>query len=146
MIEDCPEYIIKHRTSEEGEVQYYVKWIGCDILDNTWESRDKLLAEWPFAIKNYERDIKNRAVPKPYEAKADDDQVFQYTRSVTDWEAAVDCITYVEKSKLPGLVVYVKWKNGFKSVHHSTEVYSKCPQKMLDYFEQFRKFRPIDHD
>lgn len=68
-----------------------------------------LFSEWPFAIKNYERALKNRAVPKPYEGKADDEQVFQYTKSVTDWEEAVDCITYVEKSKLPGLVVYVKW-------------------------------------
>jgi hypothetical protein len=69
--------------------------------------------------------------------------VLDYVNSVENWEEAVESITYVEKSKLPGLVVYVKWKNGLKSVHHSTEVYHKCPQKILDYFEQYRQFKYI---
>lgn len=37
------------------------------------------------------------------------DKVFEYTNSVQDWESEVESIVYVEKSKLPGLVVYIKW-------------------------------------
>lgn len=39
----------------------------------------------------------------------DEETVFEYTNSVDDWESNVECIVYVEKSKLSGLVVYVKW-------------------------------------
>ncbi|KAI9361041.1 hypothetical protein BD770DRAFT_361519 [Pilaira anomala] len=140
MLDDYPEYIIKDRIGNNGEKLYLVKWVGFDESDNTWELEGKLLTEWPFVLKEYKKN------PQAIQKKnhfMDADQVFEYTNSVTDWESNVESITYVEKSKLSGLVVYVKWKNGLKSVHHSSEVYSKCPQKMLDYFEQFRQFKPI---
>ena len=44
-----------------------------------------------------------------YESKPGDDKVFEYTNSITDWEEAVESIDYVERSKLPGLVVYISW-------------------------------------
>ncbi|KAI8051828.1 hypothetical protein BDF21DRAFT_432195 [Thamnidium elegans] len=141
MLEDYPEFIIKQRTNYDGERQYYVKWSGYDETDNTWESEQKLLAEWPFVLKEYKRNNVQTEPTNNY--NTDTEAVFKYTSSVIDWESNVDCIVYVEKSKLSGLVVYVKWKNGINSVHHSSEVYYKCPQKMLDYFEQYRKFKPI---
>ncbi|KAI7896944.1 uncharacterized protein EV154DRAFT_558141 [Mucor mucedo] len=72
------------------------------------------------------------------------DKVFEYTNAEKDWENAVENITYVEKTKLGNVMVYVKWKNGYKSMHHSSEVSSKCPQKLLDYFEKYRQFTPIE--
>lgn len=61
MIDDYPEYIIKHRQNEvrdntrkigrrdninhqekDGETQYYVKWRGFDVMDNTWETEQKI--------------------------------------------------------------------------------------------------------
>lgn len=38
-----------------------------------------------------------------------EEQVFTYTNSVYDWETAVDSIEYIEKSKIPGLLVYINW-------------------------------------
>jgi hypothetical protein len=37
------------------------------------------------------------------------DEVLAYTESVSDWESEVDRIRYVEKSKVPGLIVYIDW-------------------------------------
>lgn len=56
-------------------------------------------------LKEYKGDI-TPAEPKD---TTDIEKVFEYTNSVLDWESNVDSITYVEKSKLSGLVVYVKW-------------------------------------
>ncbi|GAA5811354.1 hypothetical protein MFLAVUS_004787 [Mucor flavus] len=111
MLEDHPEYIIKQRTNQvmkqDGERQYYVKWTGYDETGNTWESEQKLLAEWPFVLKEYRRcNVQTEPI---HVSNMDAETVFEYTNSVVDWEASVDCIVYVEKSKLSGLVVYVKW-------------------------------------
>lgn len=90
-------------------------------------------SEWPFALREYKQSIKKYQEP-PKRPTEEIDKVFEYTNSEKDWENAVDCITYVEKTKLGGLLVYVKWKNGYKSIHHWTEVRSKCPQKVIPFF------------
>lgn len=37
------------------------------------------------------------------------DALFEYLESIEDWEEAVDEIVYMEKCKVPGYLVYVKW-------------------------------------
>lgn len=86
-------------------------------------------SEWPFVLRKYKEDMKANE-KKVQVTQAEIDKVFQYTNSVKDWESSVEKITYVEKTKLSGLIVYVQWKNGLKSIHHSSEVYSKCPQQV----------------
>ncbi|KAI9485551.1 MAG: hypothetical protein EXX96DRAFT_545555 [Benjaminiella poitrasii] len=145
-MEDYPEYIIGERISGEGEKWYYVKWVGCDLEDNTWETEEKMKVEWPAALKKYKKDVENRTLKRyqiPKQNPLLEETVFNYTNSVKDWELEISSIDYVEKSKIPGLIVYIQWKNGLKSVHHSSEVYMKCPQKMIEYFEQFAKFNEI---
>ncbi|KAG2193155.1 hypothetical protein INT47_009588 [Mucor saturninus] len=129
MIDDYPEYIIKHRQNEDGETQYYVKWRGFDVMDNTWETEQKIQTEWPFVLKKYKQDMKAYRA-QPQQPNSAIDKVFEYTNAEKDWENAVENITYVEKTKLGNVMVYVKWKNGYKSMHHSSEVSSKCPQKV----------------
>ncbi|KAI8646190.1 hypothetical protein BD408DRAFT_410356 [Parasitella parasitica] len=143
MIEDLPEYIIKERKGQDGETMYYVKWIGCDHEGNTWEGEEKMLLEWPTAVYKYKANLQFNNSDRTKPKLSSEKEVFKYTRSVYDWETAVDSIEYVEKSKIPGLLVYINWKNGYKSVHHSTEVYSKCPQKMIEYYEKHFKFAKI---
>lgn len=64
--------------------------------------------EWPFVLTKYKQDMRsNHTIPQP--TKKEIDKVFEYTNSVKDWESSVDSITYVEKTKLSGLMVYVKW-------------------------------------
>ncbi|KAI7870226.1 hypothetical protein BDF14DRAFT_1721596, partial [Spinellus fusiger] len=62
----------------------------------------------------------------------------------SDWETHVDYVETVERTKFSGLTVYLVWKNGQKTVHHSTEVYSKCPQKMLDFYEKHSQMAGIE--
>ncbi|CAO3646784.1 unnamed protein product [Mucor fragilis] len=143
MTEDFPEYIIRERKSQEGETMYYVKWIGCDHGGNTWEGEEKMKLEWPEAVRRYKNNIQTNTYDLPKPKMFSEQEVFAYTSSVSDWEEAVDSIEYIEKSKIPGLVVYINWKNGYKSVHHSTEVYAKCPQKMIEYYEQHFRFSKI---
>ncbi|KAI9008746.1 hypothetical protein CLU79DRAFT_691165, partial [Phycomyces nitens] len=69
------------------------------------------------------------------EQDSDSEDYMDFAQHLTDWESEVDYIATVERSQYSGLVVYVVWKNGKKTVHHSTEIYAKCPEKMLDFFE-----------
>jgi hypothetical protein len=79
----------------------------------------QIISEWPEALRTYKNKMQvdtivNLPAPPPLISA---DKVFEYTDSVTDWEEAVDSIAYVEKAKLPGLVVYIKWyvRAGVKS-------------------------------
>ncbi|KAI7902595.1 uncharacterized protein BX663DRAFT_509779 [Cokeromyces recurvatus] len=103
-------------------------------------------SEWPSSVKNYKNDIANKTLKRYQLPKQDpglEEAVFNYTNTVEDWESEVASIDYVERSKIPGLIVYIRWKNGYRTVHHSSEVYLKCPQKMIEYFEQFAIFNEI---
>ncbi|KAI8082666.1 uncharacterized protein B0P05DRAFT_537942 [Gilbertella persicaria] len=102
-----------------------------------------MLAEWPSAVIRYKKQLGNKNIETRRPSIVTREEVFRYTNSVQDWESQVDKIAYVERSKVPGLIVYIDWKNGLKSVHHSTEVYAKCPQKMIEFFEKYTKFTEI---
>lgn len=52
-----------------------------------------------------------------------------------DWEAEVRQITTIEKDDRGGLVILVDWRNGKSSRINNAMVRKKCPQKMLDFYE-----------
>ncbi|CAO3703624.1 unnamed protein product [Rhizopus stolonifer] len=135
-----PEFICNHRTSEEGEKMYQVKWIGYDCEDSTWELEDIVKEEWPGLLKEYLKDLKEKAPKKTYDFGSahleENDAFFNNLESIEDWEKEVDSIVYIEKCKLPGFLVYVQWKAGYRSVHHSSQVNERCPQKMIDFYER----------
>lgn len=71
------------------------------------------ISEWPDALIKFNKELREKENSKPEELQTRPafapDQVFAYTESVTNWESEVDRIQYVEKSKVPGLVVYIDW-------------------------------------
>ncbi|KAI8328681.1 hypothetical protein EDC96DRAFT_69520 [Choanephora cucurbitarum] len=109
-----------------------------------------MMAEWPSCVIEFKKQLELHQTiirEEPHLSPSPTrDQIFRYTNSVKDWESHVASISYMERSKVPGFIVYVDWKNGYKSVHHSTEVYAKCPQKMIEFFENHIQFTQITAD
>lgn len=65
--------------------------------------------EWPEAVRKYKSHLQTGSYDQPKPKLFSEQEVFAYTNSVYDWEEAVDSIEYIEKSKIPGLLVYVNW-------------------------------------
>lgn len=66
------------------------------------------------------------------------------------WEHDVDYVETVEesldpKTGTPNRFGYVIWDNGRKTQHPLHHLYQKCPQKMLQYYEQHLVFHMTDH-
>ncbi|KAI1472226.1 heterochromatin protein one [Daldinia caldariorum] len=55
---------------------------------------------------------------------------------VGSWEDEVESIDACHDEVKGKLVVYLTWKNGNKTQHDTKVVYKRCPQKMLQYYEQ----------
>ncbi|KAH7119699.1 hypothetical protein B0J11DRAFT_66712 [Dendryphion nanum] len=67
------------------------------------------------------------------------------------WENDVDLVETVEESIDPKTgnmerFGYLLWTNGKKTQHPLKHLYSKCPQKMLQYYEQHLVFRHDDQN
>ncbi|KAI9282174.1 hypothetical protein BY458DRAFT_167609 [Sporodiniella umbellata] len=118
---------------------HQVKWVGYDCEDSTWELEEVVKEEWPHLLDEYLKDKKAKAPSKMYNFATanseENDLFFDELEAIEDWEKAVDKIVYIEKSKLPGFLVYVQWNSGKRSVHHSSQINVRCPQKMIDFYE-----------
>ncbi|PVU89140.1 hypothetical protein BB559_005230 [Furculomyces boomerangus] len=62
-----------------------------------------------------------------------------------NWENAIRCIETVDKTPDTGLIVYVVWKDGKRSVHPSSVVNAKCPQKVIQFYEERLRFSGSPH-
>ncbi|KAI8388127.1 uncharacterized protein BYT42DRAFT_559041 [Radiomyces spectabilis] len=142
---DEVEYIIQHYGDDNVGYQYLCKWVGFDIEAASWESAEEIEAQCPDAVESYWRKYKL--------GELEDRESLDNINLVSDpwttlneidtWEDAIQEIATVERSRKSGLIVYVIWKNGMKTVHHSSELYRKCPQKVISYFESKLSFKPI---
>ncbi|ORX50348.1 hypothetical protein BCR36DRAFT_583470 [Piromyces finnis] len=66
------------------------------------------------------------------------------------WENLIDCIESIEESDEPltkkdkndiiKLKVYVRWKDGVRSVHTNHITNNKCPKKMIEFYENHIRF------
>ncbi|OAA70262.1 chromo domain-containing protein [Cordyceps fumosorosea ARSEF 2679] len=55
------------------------------------------------------------------------------------WEEAIQSIDACHDEGSGNLMVYLVWKNGKKTKHTTQVIYAKCPQKMLQFYEQHIK-------
>ncbi|KAI8962657.1 heterochromatin protein one [Daldinia sp. FL1419] len=58
---------------------------------------------------------------------------------VGSWEDEVESIDACHDENSGKLLVYLTWKNGHKTQHDTKVVYKRCPQKMLQFYEQHVK-------
>ncbi|CAG8580995.1 9144_t:CDS:2 [Acaulospora morrowiae] len=59
------------------------------------------------------------------------------------WEKYVESVDYVEREENTDcLVVFLTWKNGQKTAHDSSVANLKCPQKIIEFYEQHVQFIP----
>lgn len=66
------------------------------------------------------------------------------------WEGLIDCIESIEESDEPitkkdkndiiKLKVYLRWKDGVRSVHSNQVTNNKCPKKMIEFYENHIRF------
>jgi hypothetical protein len=60
--------------------------------------------------KQEQREKRNGKAEKPRKKpQFSPEEVFAYTKSVSNWESEVDQIRYMERSKVPGFMVYIDW-------------------------------------
>ncbi|EXM18034.1 hypothetical protein V3481_012844 [Fusarium oxysporum f. sp. vasinfectum] len=52
------------------------------------------------------------------------------------WEDEIETIDTCEENNNGYLTVYLTWKNGQKTKHDMEIIYKKCPQKMLQFYEE----------
>ncbi|KAI2636767.1 heterochromatin protein one [Xylaria nigripes] len=55
------------------------------------------------------------------------------------WEDDVETIDACHDENSGKLVVYLTWKDGHKTQHDTKMIYSRCPQKMLQFYERHVK-------
>ncbi|OLY78771.1 Chromatin-associated protein swi6 [Smittium mucronatum] len=65
---------------------------------------------------------------------------------VDSWEDLVEKIDTVDRTPDSGLVVYIVWKNGKKTVHPSSVINTKCPQKIIKFYEERLRFSSVPQD
>jgi len=61
------------------------------------------------------------------------------------WEDDVVAIDACE-GKSGDVIVYLTWKGGHKSQHTLSQIYKRCPQKMLRFYESHLVFKKTDTD
>ncbi|PVH93981.1 hypothetical protein DM02DRAFT_618930 [Periconia macrospinosa] len=164
------EKIVGHKTTKKG-VLYDVKWQGYDDpADRTWEPRDNLngakdvLDEYHESIggdpaastkaggaKRKERKS-NAAESETSTPAAPNKRIKQekpWEPPAGSWESDVNYVDTVEETPDPtsGKLVryaYLVWQNGKKTQHPLNHVYTKCPHKMLEYYESHLVFSQGD--
>ncbi|KAI4598253.1 hypothetical protein KJ359_003137 [Pestalotiopsis sp. 9143b] len=62
-----------------------------------------------------------------------------WTPPAGSWEDHVAAIDALNDDNTGKLIVYLTWRNGHKTQHEPKIVYSRCPQKMLQFYEQHVK-------
>lgn len=55
------------------------------------------------------------------------------------WEDHVESIDACHDENTGKLIVYLTWKDGQKTQHDTKVIYSRCPQKMLQFYERHVK-------
>ncbi|KAI8411279.1 hypothetical protein FOFC_07873 [Fusarium oxysporum] len=124
------ETIKNHATDKNGNLMFQVKWKGFESKkDLTWEPEDNLNTR-PKRLQRNEAHVGNKtllAVMKKWSPPSG------------SWEDEIEKIDACEEDENGKLIVYLIWKNGQKTNHGTQIIYEKCPQKMLQFYEEHVK-------
>ncbi|KND01994.1 uncharacterized protein SPPG_02500 [Spizellomyces punctatus DAOM BR117] len=140
------ERIVKYRF-HNGNHQYHVKWKNYPSSDNTWENvenldncRDTIAQFWQKTRQPRPNDTLSHTDVKstPQDEGSETEKKSSVNEDETElWDDLVECIEAVEPATSAlKMRVTVKWKEGVRSQHDASVIYSKCPHQALRFFAE----------
>ncbi|KAK2829861.1 hypothetical protein FQN49_007185 [Arthroderma sp. PD_2] len=76
------------------------------------------------------------------ETSVEDENSADWMPTTKNWDGEVECVSTITRdTDSDGLVAYLEWKNGKKSRVSVQRCYERCPQKMLQFYEQHLVFK-----
>ncbi|KAK6598769.1 chromo domain-containing protein [Botrytis cinerea] len=168
------EKILKHSFDEEGVLRFQVKWEGYEKKsDMTWEPEENL--ETAQDILNVYLETRRQKQRKRSKKKKRgrpsagvstpqsngkrsrknghpasstppaSREAVQFKPPQGSWEDEVVTIEAMEGPNAE-VIVYLTWKGGAKSQHPLHQVYKRCPQKMLSFYERHLVFKKTEEE
>ncbi|RWA10155.1 hypothetical protein EKO27_g4953 [Xylaria grammica] len=125
------------------------------VLDEYLESvggREKIIEEAQIALKTKKRGRPSTGTPaNGTKRRRNESQPASATPPAStrawkpppgSWEDQVESIDACHDENTGKLTVYLTWKDGKKTQHDTKVIYSRCPQKMLQFYERHVKIVP----
>ncbi|KAJ9050757.1 Chromobox protein 5 [Entomophthora muscae] len=146
---------IKDHKKDKNGYKYLIKWQGFSDADNTWETEENIFSQelidkyWAKQPKGKDAAAK---VPAAKKRKTKKDEAEKETveevvldhayppADLEDWESEVVEVETVERNAKGELTIYLIWKNGCHTAHPSTLANVKCPQKIIEFYQNHLKF------
>ncbi|CAK7233441.1 hypothetical protein SBRCBS47491_008611 [Sporothrix bragantina] len=145
---------------EEGEDEYEVQTILSHMLDNASEILSEYIIKIGGRAKLFEKPAKGKKRGRQ-PASATPTSAAKRSRKSEDHPADRESPTEVQKAFKPPagswedevagvemfrsddgeLRVFLTWKNGSKSQHAAQQAYTRCPQKILHFYESRISFK-----
>lgn len=102
----------------------------------------------PQASTTSKRSKRNGSHPADSEPPASAKQAV-WKPPAGSWEDHIAHLDACEDEETHKLMVYLTWKNGHRTQHETSVIYSRCPQKMLQFYERHvriikREETPVD--
>ena len=113
-----------------NEIQYFVKWLGYDESQNTWEPIENLNCEQ--LIKEYEDEHKDEETPVVPVAPEDD--LIEGNGFKKKWVPS-RVIGAARRSYDNELMIIVKWKSGKITAERAAVANEMIPQMVIEYYE-----------
>ena len=133
------EKVVDKRTTEDGEVEYLLKWKGYGHEDNTWEPFSNLDCD-DLINEFHTQGLTSRKRKMPQEIEFDDyeEDAIADEDDDDDDEYVVEKVLQRRRSDQGGFEYLLKWK-GYSEVHNSWEPQSNLAcQDLLREFEAKR--------
>lgn len=140
------EKIIDCRTNEKGGKEYFLKWIGYDEKDNTWEPEENL--DCPGLIEAFE---KERAKKKEAERKrkltvqSDGKAVKRKNeeKKSLGFDRGLEPEKIIGATDSPGQLMFlIKWTGTDEAdLVPAKQANVKCPQVVIKFYEEHLKWQ-----
>ncbi|KAI8945884.1 heterochromatin protein one [Xylaria longipes] len=146
------------RSDQTWEEEGNLRENAAGVLDEYLESvggRDKILEEAQTALKTKKRGRPSTGTPNGTKRRRNDSHPASASPPASSrawkppqgsWEDAVESIDACHDENTGKLTVYLTWKDGQKTQHDTKVIYSRCPQKMLQFYERHVKIVPTTSD
>ncbi|KAI0192095.1 hypothetical protein EV127DRAFT_55640 [Xylaria flabelliformis] len=147
------------KSDQTWEEESNLRENAAGVLDEYLESvggRDKILDEAQTALKTKKRGRPSTGTPtNGIKRRRNDSHPASATPPAStrawkppqgSWEDHVESIDACHDENTGKLTVYLTWKDGQKTQHDTKVIYSRCPQKMLQFYERHVKIVPTTGD